>query len=895
MDSRGELGTAALAKTLRAQPPLKIDANVVKKLRNFKETWDVGHCKVACATTGMYEASGSLFWLDNTNPCGLSTTVSWYQFGVARSNWSEATLRLSSTEEHLRRYEFPGSYLTTASTEALATCPPGADNHMLPLLVGHALVWSWFLEIGLAIQNETVDRVMKLYEAALTITLRARCGPLIQECVLDSLQWSEAVRLKYAACGDTFVSFVSKVCSLGELIDTSSNSKLEKSIVDAGLSYQNTAVNKQRCIAILALKPFLPAAEADLATLANLAPEFLYESTKLMRFAQVVSKHTPPGESCDVQVSRCFSWSVQSLSSALRQSCVSADDLKRGWLVGENKDDVGFVQASLVRRDFVQWLRADLVSHAHRLSGEEQNELTRILDVTFNSPQSFDTHFVFAKTTNEKTECDRTKMQWCLAEFKAGLTAEWMKALCGLLHQTFTFCFEEEFGKLASKSNVQFSTFCFEKENASEWTLVDAFQSFFEIYTSKPITIVEKPSTRDDDDDADERAADSKLAWTMAMLRREKVEFFALRKISESATEAELYRPSAGGRLQDLFDECKNGQPGSAKDFEAQPRESSANSPAKYRLLWLNTECFNISHQGDKSLGAKLHRSPVPAVDEIKKCLQWIGKQHDENTVIIVTDARSPAIRKILSAWHESEAAHEAKKVDVWVTYDIPAHDPRGHKKKLPFSNMNREMWFVILPLAKKHFGLKSRTTGTAAGEATTHDNTYTKVPVRPLQSLPRLTLEAKKDIVGGEVSEIAKGAAKKGHPLFWQEFKSLKLCVSVLNDFHISHVFDLSPGSGVMAIACAMEGIAYAGVCGNEAHQKWVHGIMDMATLAVESEPKTETRNPVTKQEKERALQLAAKLKEHFGTAVAEAKKMLNESAEKIDAMEEDDDSSSD
>ena len=67
------------------------------------------------------------------------------------------------------------------------------------------------------------------------------------------------------------------------------------------------------------------------------------------------------------------------------------------------------------------------------------------------------------------------------------------------------------------------------------------------------------------------------------------------------------------------------------------------------------------------------------------------------------------------------------------------------------------------------------------------------------------------------------------------------------------------------------------------------------MATLAVESEPKTETRNPVTKQEKERALQLAAKLKEHFGTAVAEAKKMLNESAEKIDAMEEDDDSSSD
>ena len=91
------------------------------------------------------------------------------------------------------------------------------------------------------------------------------------------------------------------------------------------------------------------------------------------------------------------------------------------------------------------------------------------------------------------------------------------------------------------------------------------------------------------------------------------------------------------------------------------------------------------------------------------------------------------------------------------------------------------------------------------------------------------------------------------------------------------------------------MEGIAYAGVCANEAHQKWVHGIMDMATLAVESEPNAETRKPLTKQEREKASQLATKLKEHFGTAVAEAKKMLDESVENCATMEEDDDSDSD
>lgn len=41
------------------------------------------------------------------------------------------------------------------------------------------------------------------------------------------------------------------------------------------------------------------------------------------------------------------------------------------------------------------------------------------------------------------------------------------------------------------------------------------------------------------------------------------------------------------------------------------------------------------------------------------------------------------------------------------------------------------------------------------------------------------------------------------GHPLFWQELKSVDFLVSVLNDFGIGYVFDLSPGSGAMAIAC--------------------------------------------------------------------------------------------
>ena len=77
-----------------------------------------------------------------------------------------------------------------------------------------------------------------------------------------------------------------------------------------------------------------------------------------------------------------------------------------------------------------------------------------------------------------------------------------------------------------------------------------------------------------------------------------------------------------------------------------------------------------------------------------------------------------------------------------------------------------------MLPLQKKYFKTKPRTTGTAAGEETTHDSTYTKVAARPLPCLPRLDLAKKEAVVGGEVKDIPTGpgckAAKTGHPLFW-------------------------------------------------------------------------------------------------------------------------------
>lgn len=72
--------------------------------------------------------------------------------------------------------------------------------------------------------------------------------------------------------------------------------------------------------------------------------------------------------------------------------------------------------------------------------------------------------------------------------------------------------------------------------------------------------------------------------------------------------------------------------------------------------------------------------------------------------------------------------------------------------------------------------------------------------------------------------------------------------------------------------------------MCANEEHQQWLNGLLDMATLAVEGEAGEKT--------KEGEQSLAAKIKQHLGTAVADAKRMLQDTGDK--GEESDDESSS-
>ena len=171
--------------------------------------------------------------------------------------------------------------------------------------------------------------------------------------------------------------------------------------------------------------------------------------------------------------------------------------------------------------------------------------------------------------------------------------------------------------------------------------------------------------------------------------------------------------------------------------------------------------------------------------------------------------------------------------------------DARISKRASPLKAMNTETLHVIMP-ATNSKALKPRQYFNKCGEATTFEPTFTGVPHRNLPSIPRVDMEGVEQILGrtaaagAEVSvrpHVQHEIDKRGHPLFWAEYKSVQLFKVLFSQFDVTHVLDATPGSGAAASAALASGAIYDGFCVNSAHKQWLESLMDSAIFAVATE----------------------------------------------------------
>lgn len=101
------------------------------------------------------------------------------------------------------------------------------------------------------------------------------------------------------------------------------------------------------------------------------------------------------------------------------------------------------------------------------------------------------------------------------------------------------------------------------------------------------------------------------------------------------------------------------------------------------------------------------------------------------------------------------------------------------------------------------------------------------------------MTKDGKARILGRPaVGDFTKDRVQKeldnGHPLFWCEWKPVKLYSTMYRDFEIGSIVDLTPGSGAACLAALYSGIPYTGLCVNEPHQSWLAGLFQKAYVAL-------------------------------------------------------------
>ena len=136
---------------------------------------------------------------------------------------------------------------------------PSLSN--LPCLGSRATIVGWYSVVGEALRDSDHRKVLSLYEAALCLPLRLRCGPSLVQVSLDSITYSEDLFASNSATSDAFLTFAEKL--IGALPSGFIASNSARNIVlhakSIGISFHGSAVGDNVARALMYVAPYLNA------------------------------------------------------------------------------------------------------------------------------------------------------------------------------------------------------------------------------------------------------------------------------------------------------------------------------------------------------------------------------------------------------------------------------------------------------------------------------------------------------------------------------------------------------------------------------------------------------------------------------------------------------------
>jgi hypothetical protein len=340
----------------------------------YKEPWNMENCMTSLTTSGLYEGSLTIWqfepvtevWEVNADEkvnLGVDA-VAWPAVVACQGFWSRAALKSSASDASDGRYVFPTFLLTAVKTIDAIRDLIEHNNFFsnLPCLASHAVMWSIIdalHEVLAALKNdptnmELLDRLVKLYEASVTVTGRMRLNPSSAQLTLDQLSYVDQLRMLNVGSGATscFEWFLS-VLRLPGVDATLTGPQFQGKLNAYGVTFKGKGVDRNLAYAILSIVGIADRGEGMAAVrfLERINPVIVSDVTKLMRICQTIKKICAPEELHDAcrMVMECMAVSILSGDE-------EADNFTVEYVVPKEKMQKGFVHTCGRKLAFNRWL-----------------------------------------------------------------------------------------------------------------------------------------------------------------------------------------------------------------------------------------------------------------------------------------------------------------------------------------------------------------------------------------------------------------------------------------------------------------------------------------------------------------------------------------------------------
>ncbi len=359
----------ALRLPLNTQRTPEMQPAKAKKLSSFREPWNMSNCCYALNRSGMYEASMTIWQFLPTvktwNDIDLSIeATSWQQLESCMGFWSESVLKNSSEVVENQRFIFPG-FLSTC-LESLITAETllksGAFFRDLPACGGNVVLWSLLVAMHDALVAGDFEKVLKLYEASITVTVRMRLHPSATQLQLDQMTFVDVLRTQGLAHGATsFYEFAVSCLRLPEVTGQESGPEITKKLEELGVQFKGKKIDRNIAYSILSLVGVASSGRGREAVrfLERIAPSIFIDHSKILRTFQIIRKMCGADEWQDVVV--CL---MEGIGVSILSGDATCEEFHGELLVPKARRATGYVHGQIVKRKFCKWFLDEQVSTA---------------------------------------------------------------------------------------------------------------------------------------------------------------------------------------------------------------------------------------------------------------------------------------------------------------------------------------------------------------------------------------------------------------------------------------------------------------------------------------------------------------------------------------------------